>query len=46
MKTIMSSAIVTFLAALFNLLKIGNLDLMIIGSIFPLIPGVPLTNSY
>lgn len=45
MRTIMSSAIVTFLAALFNLLKIGNIDLMIIGSIFPLIPGVPLTNS-
>lgn len=45
MKTIMSSAIITFLASIFYLLKIGNLDLMIIGSIFPLIPGVPLTNS-
>ena len=45
MKTILASGLVTLLASIFNLLNIGNLDFVIIGSIFPLIPGVPFTNS-
>ncbi|MGM9535267.1 MAG: threonine/serine exporter family protein, partial [Intestinibacter sp.] len=45
MRTIIASALVTLLASIFNLIKIGNLDMVIIGSIFPLIPGVPFTNS-
>ena len=44
---ILASALVTTLGGLFfHLLSFGdNMDMIIIGSIIPLLPGVPLTNS-
>ena len=46
MVNILSSALVTLTGILFYLFLFGeNMDKIIIGSIIPLLPGVPLTNS-
>lgn len=46
MVNILSSALVTLTGILFYLVSFGeNMDKIIIGSIIPLLPGVPLTNS-
>ena len=46
MVNILSSALVTALGALFFHVLFGdNMDMIVIGSIVPLLPGVPLTNS-
>lgn len=46
LSTILSSAVATLVCCVFFSFGTGTqLDMMIIGSIFPLVPGVPLTNS-
>lgn len=46
MKNILGSGLVTLCGLIFFQLGLGdNIDKMIIGSIIPLVPGVPLTNS-
>lgn len=47
MVNILSSALVTAMGVLFFHVLFGdNMDMIVIGSIVPLLPGVPLTNSY
>ena len=46
MVNILSSALVTAMGVLFFHVLFGdNMDMIVIGSIVPLLPGVPLTNS-